>query len=132
MAEAFGGEVDVTAKIGVWLGLIAADGVAYGGWRAMQEEGTSFGGRSLPGQTTGSDPPPPPPAATAGAAKHRDPGASRPGEERLTATAAFGRPFRVLVQACPRARCATREAIAMMVIIGLTPIELGSRLPSAT
>jgi len=26
----------------------------------------------------------------------------------------------------------TREAIAMMVIIGLTPIELGSRLPSAT
>ena len=27
---------------------------------------------------------------------------------------------------------ATREAIAMMVIIGLTPIELGRRLPSAT
>ncbi len=30
-------------KIGVWLGLIAAAGIAYGGWTAMQEEGTSFG-----------------------------------------------------------------------------------------
>ncbi len=30
-------------KIGVFLGLIAAAGIAYGGWTAMQEEGTSFG-----------------------------------------------------------------------------------------
>src|SRR5919108_3263587 len=35
--------VDGTRKIGVWLGLIAAIGVAYGGWPAMREGGTSFG-----------------------------------------------------------------------------------------
>ncbi|MDX6662772.1 MAG: hypothetical protein QOG09_874, partial [Solirubrobacterales bacterium] len=37
------GSVDVTRKIGIFLSLIAAAGVAYGGWRAMQEEGASFG-----------------------------------------------------------------------------------------
>lgn len=37
-----GDAVDTTRKIGVFLGLIAAGGVAYGGWTAMQEEGTSF------------------------------------------------------------------------------------------
>jgi hypothetical protein len=29
--------IDVTRKIGVWLGLLAAAGITYGGWRAMQE-----------------------------------------------------------------------------------------------
>ena len=57
--------VDVTRKIGVWLGLLAAIGVAYGGWRAMQEEGTSFGAQadrlSGGGTTRGGGPPPPPP-----------------------------------------------------------------------
>jgi hypothetical protein len=60
--------LDVTRKIGVWLGLIAAVGIAYGGWRAMQEEGTSFGGeadrfRGAPGEGPGAGPPsaPPPP-----------------------------------------------------------------------
>jgi hypothetical protein len=57
---------DVTRKIGVWLGLIAAAGVAYGGWQAMQEEGTSFGGQADrlgggPGEGPGASPPPPPP-----------------------------------------------------------------------
>jgi hypothetical protein len=57
--------VDHTRKIGVWLGLIAAIGVAYGGWRAMQEEGTSFGGeadrfRAEPDEGPGAGPPPPP------------------------------------------------------------------------
>jgi hypothetical protein len=58
--------VDHTRKIGVWLGLIAAIGIAYGGWRAMQEEGTSFGGEADrfrgppdPGPSTGPPPPPP-------------------------------------------------------------------------
>jgi hypothetical protein len=37
----FGG-VDKTRKFGAFLGLIAAAGVAYGGYSAMQEEGTSF------------------------------------------------------------------------------------------
>ena len=74
-----GTAVDHTRKIGVWLGLLAAIGVAYGGWRAMQEEGTSFGSEAdrLRGQPTerpgvaperpgvapeqpGAGPPPPP------------------------------------------------------------------------
>ena len=37
-----GVDLDVGRGIGVFLGLIAAGGVAYGGWVAMQEEGTSF------------------------------------------------------------------------------------------
>jgi hypothetical protein len=37
-----GDAVDTSRKIGVFLGLIAAAGVAYGGYRAMEEEGTSF------------------------------------------------------------------------------------------
>ena len=39
----FGGvTVDATLEAGVFLGLLAALGIAYGGWRAMAEEGTSF------------------------------------------------------------------------------------------
>ncbi len=57
--------VENTRKIGVWLGLIAAIGVAYGGWRAMQEEGTSFGEQAdrfrEPDEGPGATPPPPPP-----------------------------------------------------------------------
>ncbi len=34
--------IDKTRKIGVFLGLIATAGVAYGGYMAMQDEGTSF------------------------------------------------------------------------------------------
>jgi hypothetical protein len=64
LGEAF--DVDVARKIGVWLGLIAAVGVAYGGWRAMQEEGTSFGEQadrtSGPDEGLGAAPPPPPSA----------------------------------------------------------------------
>jgi hypothetical protein len=68
--EAF--DIEVVRKIGVWLGLIAAIGVAYGGWRAMQEEGTSFGEEAdrfgadegpaaAPAPPPSSAPPPPPP-----------------------------------------------------------------------
>ena len=57
--------VDKTRKIGVWLGLIAAIGIAYGGWRAMQEEGTSFGEQAdrfrERDEGPGASPPPPPP-----------------------------------------------------------------------
>jgi hypothetical protein len=58
--------IDHTRKIGVWLGLIAAIGVAYGGWRTMQEEGTSFGAeadrfRGAPDERSAGPPPPPPP-----------------------------------------------------------------------
>jgi hypothetical protein len=57
---------------GVFLGLLASAGIAYGGWRAMEEEGTSFGGEADrfqdpgagPGAGTGAPPPAPtPPAA---------------------------------------------------------------------
>lgn len=38
--------VDHTRKIGAFLGLIFAGGIAYGGYLAMQEEGTSFQGQA--------------------------------------------------------------------------------------
>jgi len=34
--------VDTTLKLGIFLGLVAAAGIAYGGWSAMREEGLSF------------------------------------------------------------------------------------------
>jgi len=69
-------EVSVSPAIGIFLGLIAAAGIAFGGYRAMQEEGVTFGdvadrlgsggrgpaghgGPRAPGGT-----PPPPPSAT--------------------------------------------------------------------
>jgi len=76
-------EVDISPAFGIFLGLIAAAGIAYGGYRAMREEGTSFGdlgdrfsggghgghgagGYSDPGgpaqpQPPSATPPPPPP-----------------------------------------------------------------------
>jgi hypothetical protein len=61
--------IDHTRKIGVWLGLLSVIGVAVGGFLAMQEEGTSFGGEADrfrgggagPGGGPGASPPPPPP-----------------------------------------------------------------------
>ena len=38
--------VDVGRGIGVFLGLVAVAGVAYGGWAAMQAEGSSFGAQT--------------------------------------------------------------------------------------
>jgi hypothetical protein len=43
--------IDVTRKIGVWIGLVAAAALTYGGWRAMQESGSSF---SMPSAGTGA------------------------------------------------------------------------------
>ena len=66
-ANLSGTGIDHTRKIGVWLGLIAAIGVAYGGFRAMQEEGTSFGDQANRvgggGSPPAGGPPPPPPTA---------------------------------------------------------------------
>jgi hypothetical protein len=51
----FGGvNVDFGRKIGIFLGLIATAGIAYGGWRANEESAVS--------STPASAPPPPPPA----------------------------------------------------------------------
>jgi len=57
--------VDTSRKIGVFLGLIAAGGIVFGGWRAMEEEGTSFGDQADRVQGGGgtAPPPPPPPAS---------------------------------------------------------------------
>ena len=38
-----GVSVDISPAVGIFLGLIAAAGIAYGGYRAMGEEGASFG-----------------------------------------------------------------------------------------
>jgi hypothetical protein len=59
----FGGvSVDATLALGIFLGLITAVGIAYGGYRGMQEEGTTFSGTAdkLSGGGPGSNPPPPP------------------------------------------------------------------------
>jgi hypothetical protein len=59
---------DADRKVGLFLGLIAAAGVAVGGWMAMQEEGTSFGaqadrlGDRMGGDEPPAPPPPPPPS----------------------------------------------------------------------
>jgi hypothetical protein len=62
--------VDIGRGIGVFLGLIAAAGVTYGGWLAMQEEGTSFSGQAdrLGGGGDVPPPPPPPPPSSTGPA----------------------------------------------------------------
>jgi hypothetical protein len=70
----FGGvSVDATLDVGIFLGLISAAGIAYGGYSAMREEGITFGdvaddlssGRG-PGAGTRQPPsssaPPPPPS----------------------------------------------------------------------
>ncbi|HEY5707822.1 MAG TPA: hypothetical protein VIS51_00310 [Solirubrobacterales bacterium] len=71
-----GVSVDATRSIGIFLGLIAAGGIAYGGYSAMREEGMTFGdaadrlssgpGAGTPSPTSqqppsSSTPPPPPP-----------------------------------------------------------------------
>jgi hypothetical protein len=72
----FGGvSVDTTLKFGIFLGLLAAAGIAYGGYSAMREEGATFGdaadrlaggggGGGQPpagGPPPSQQPPPPPP-----------------------------------------------------------------------
>lgn len=66
---------DLTREYGVWLGLIAILGIIYGGWTAMQEEGTSLGAQARSVQDRvgtrddesraesrrDDEPPPPPP-----------------------------------------------------------------------
>jgi len=50
-----GVSVDVSPAFGIFISLIAAAGITYGGYRAMQEEGVSIGG-------AGTSPPTPPQA----------------------------------------------------------------------
>jgi hypothetical protein len=53
---------ELDRKIGVFLGLIAAGGIAYGGFLGMQEEGTSFRDQGDRLQNRGPTDPPPPAA----------------------------------------------------------------------
>ena len=81
---------DSSRKFGVFLGLLAAAGIAYGGWRAMQEEGTSFTGEADrigdrvgtrtddPTPARPSDPETPPPSDP-GTTPASDPGGPPPG-----------------------------------------------------
>ena len=59
------GRVDLDREIGVFVGLMLTAGIAYGGWMAMQEEGTSFGDQA---DGPGGRAPPPPAARPAAAA----------------------------------------------------------------
>jgi hypothetical protein len=72
-----GVSIDISATVGAFLGLLAAAGITYGGYRAMQEEGTSFGdlgdqlssgrgGRTTAQQPPSATPPPPPPPSSSG------------------------------------------------------------------
>jgi hypothetical protein len=61
----YGGvSVDATLDVGIFLGLISAAGIAFGGYSAMREEGITFGDTAdhLSGGGHGSVPPPPPPS----------------------------------------------------------------------
>ena len=61
----FGGvSVDATLEFGIFLGLIAAAGIAYGGYRGMQEEGATFSGTADKLSGGGPSDPPPPPSST--------------------------------------------------------------------
>jgi uncharacterized membrane protein YhaH (DUF805 family) len=71
-----GVSIDISPAVGAFLGLIAAAGIGYGGYRAMQEEGTTFGdvgdrlssgGGPGAGQPPSSTPPSPPPPPQSGA-----------------------------------------------------------------
>ncbi|HEX7244630.1 MAG TPA: hypothetical protein VF245_03585 [Solirubrobacterales bacterium] len=61
----FGGvSVDTTLQVGIFLGLLSAAGIAYGGYSAMREEGITFGDAAdRLGGGPGAGAPPPPPQA---------------------------------------------------------------------
>src|SRR4051794_23797212 len=60
----FGGvSVDATLSVGIFLGLIAAGGIAYGGYSTMREEGITFGDAADRLSGGASTPPPSPPSS---------------------------------------------------------------------
>lgn len=67
---------EASREIGVFLGLIAAAGVAVGGWLSMEEEGTTFGSAAEQARDRfgggGPAPPPPSPGGTTGTAPPAD------------------------------------------------------------
>jgi hypothetical protein len=75
----YGGvSVDTNLQVGIFLGLLSAAGIAYGGYSTMREEGITFGdaadslsrgSRSAPPQSPSSQTPPPPPAPSSGSSQ---------------------------------------------------------------
>lgn len=59
--------IGIDRGIGVWLGLILTAAIAFGGWRAMEDEGVSLADQADRFRGGGS-PPPPPPSDSGGAA----------------------------------------------------------------
>jgi hypothetical protein len=64
-AEFGGVSAEGSVKFGIFLALIASAGIGFGGYRTMQEEGTTFGDAADrlsggPGGGPGAGPPPPP------------------------------------------------------------------------
>lgn len=80
--DSFGGvSVDITLEVGIFLGLLSAAGIAYGGYSAMREEGITFGDaadRLSGGGYGGGTPPPPPPQQTPPPPPPQQPPASSP------------------------------------------------------
>jgi hypothetical protein len=90
-----GVSVDGSPEIWAFIGLIAAAGIAYGGYAAMRDEGTTFGdaadrlsGRGGGGAVTGGGtqpavppPPPPPPGAQAPGQPPPPPAPEQPGQQ---------------------------------------------------
>jgi len=87
----FGGvSVDATLDVGIFLGLLASAGIAYGGYAAMREDGITFadvadglsrgGGNSAGGghPSASAPPPPPPPQPPAGSPPPPPPPSSPP------------------------------------------------------
>jgi hypothetical protein len=65
--------VDTNLQVGIFLGLLSAAGIAYGGYSTMREEGITFGdaadslsrgGGSTPPPPSSQTPPPPPPPSS--------------------------------------------------------------------
>jgi hypothetical protein len=59
IASLGGVSVDATPRVGIFLGLIAAGGVAYGGYSTMREEGITFDDAANRLSSGGSPPRPP-------------------------------------------------------------------------
>lgn len=73
-ADAFGVDVDTTRKIGAFLGLFAAGGIAFGGYTALNERASG----AAPGASTSPPPPSPPPAAPPASESPSSPPPSEP------------------------------------------------------
>ncbi len=63
-AEFGGVSAEGSVKFGIFLALIASAGIGYGGYRTMQEEGTTFGDAADRLSGPGGSPPPPPPPSS--------------------------------------------------------------------